>query len=64
MRKISTQTLLGLAAVAGTIGYLVFGKKLKTLLKDRLKDLTAKQMSRDSGLSQELTRPAADLIID
>lgn len=59
-----SKNLLWVAGAASLIGYLVFRRKIKIVVKDKIKDWNADFMSKDSGLSKDLTRPAADMILD
>lgn len=53
-----------MAGATALIGYLMFGNKLRMVLKDRVKDWSADLMSRECGLTKELTRPAVDMVLD
>ena len=51
-------------AVAGLVGWLFFRNKIKLMLKEKAKDLTAKTVSRELGISSHLGRSAADIMLD
>lgn len=58
------KNLFWIAGAVGVIGYVAFGSKLRMVLKDRVKDWSADLMTREYGLTKELTRPAVDMVLD